>query len=42
MYMPWKIVKYEYKPRGRDLCNPRKCWDELRTLGMLVGVIIPM
>ena len=24
MYMPRKIPKYEYKPQGTDLCNPRK------------------
>ena len=28
MYMPRKILKYEYKLQGTDLCNPRKCWDE--------------
>ena len=40
--MSRKILKYEYNPQGTDKCNPRKCWDKLRTLDMLVGVIFPM
>ena len=39
MNMPKKILKYEYKLQGTDLCNPRKCWDEWKTLDIYVGVI---
>ena len=35
--MPRKILKYEYKLQGTDLCNPRKCWDERKTLDIQVG-----
>ena len=37
--MPRKILKYEYKLKGTDLCHPRRCWDERRPLDIQVGVI---
>ena len=36
--MRGKILKYDYKLQGIDLCNPRKC-DERKTLDIQVGVI---
>ena len=33
--MPGKILKYEYKFQGTDLCNPRKC-TELIQLSKLI------
>ena len=39
MYMPRKILKFGYMLQGTDICDPRKCWDEQRTLDIQVGVI---
>ena len=40
MYIPWKILKYEYKLQGTDLCNPRNVVMNEKKTGVIIYICI--